>query len=515
MSIEQTIIKSENMPGLFERVSVKRWYFAVLGAAILLYAVSCAPGSLWQDSGMIQYRVLHNDIEGGLGLALSHPLFYVLAIGAKYVPVGEFTHRVNLVSAIAAAVSVANVFLLLRLWLGKNLPGVIGAVTFALSHTFWQHASIAETYTLYTAIFTAELIMLLQYVKSRQVKYLYWLGMFNGLAISDHMLASIPLLCYAIFFVTLLAKKDIHPKHLAVIIGLWVIGALPYEYLIVKNLIQTGDLWGTLASAAFGSSWKGAVLNTGLSFRIVKENVMWILLNFPTLNILLLFFGLAGLYKIQPVRGFSNVLLALLVLFFVFAFRYTIVDRYAFFIPFYCLTSILIGVGAYVFLSGKKKVLVWIVLLLALLPVPAYAFVPVAAKYMGLKNGRGREIPYRDDCVYFLRPWQTAYLGADRFANEALDAVEDNAIIYADGTTVYALLLAQEVGDKHRDVTVVSGHGTVNNLKEYNEDVIDELFRQRSIYVVSAVKGYFPLFLSERYEFEKKGVLYKAAEKNK
>ena len=54
---------------------------------------------------MIQYRVWHNDIEGGLGLALSHPLFYILAIGAKYIPVGEFAYRVNLVSAIAAAKS--------------------------------------------------------------------------------------------------------------------------------------------------------------------------------------------------------------------------------------------------------------------------------------------------------------------------------------------------------------------------------------------------------------------------
>ncbi|MCD6392030.1 MAG: hypothetical protein J7M40_00840, partial [Planctomycetes bacterium] len=55
-------------------------YALVLIAAIALYAICCAPGALWQDSGLIQYRILHNDIEGKLGLALSHPLFYMAGI---------------------------------------------------------------------------------------------------------------------------------------------------------------------------------------------------------------------------------------------------------------------------------------------------------------------------------------------------------------------------------------------------------------------------------------------------
>jgi len=173
-------------------------YLTVLALAAALYISTCAPAVLWQDSGVYQYRVWHNDIEGGLGLALSHPLFHILAIGAKYVPCGAFAHRVNLVSAIAAAFAIANLYLLLRLWLGSNMPAVVAAVTFAVSHTFWRHAVIAETYTLYTALFVAELIMLLQYVRTRRICYLYWLGLFNGLAIADHMLASIPLLCYAV-----------------------------------------------------------------------------------------------------------------------------------------------------------------------------------------------------------------------------------------------------------------------------------------------------------------------------
>ena len=66
------MIEFGNKHTSIESVNLNRMYFSVLGFALLFYIFSCAPGALWQDSGVIQYRVLHNDIEGGMGLALSH-----------------------------------------------------------------------------------------------------------------------------------------------------------------------------------------------------------------------------------------------------------------------------------------------------------------------------------------------------------------------------------------------------------------------------------------------------------
>ena len=107
-----------------------------------------------------------------------------------------------------------------------------------------------------------------------------------------------------------------------------------------------------------------------------------------------------------------------------------------------------------------------------------------------------------------MQPWKTCYRGADRFGQEALDGVKENAIIYADGTSVYAILCMQMVGGKRDDVTIVSGHGSVDNLKRYQNESVFE----RDIYVVSAEADYTD-FLRERYDFVKSGVLYKAIER--
>jgi hypothetical protein len=487
-------------------------YLVIFLLAAVLYGVSCAPGAVWQDSGLIQYRVWHNDIEGFLGLAISHPLYYLLAIAAKYIPLGGFGHRVNLISGIAGALAVANLYLLMRLWLGRTFPAVIAAATLALAHTFWWHASIAETYTLWTALFTGELIMLLQYTRTGRVGYLYLLGLLNGLALAVHMLASIPLVCYGVFLVVLLARRAIRVRDVAAIVALGMIGAAPLEYLIATNMATSGKILGTLASAAFGDRWRGAVLNTHLSWSILRDSFLFFVLNFPTPNALLFFVGLYALYRRKTPAAFRNLVLALLVLFFVFAVRYTIADRYAFFIPFYVLAAVVIGWGAHEFLSRvQRQAVPYLVGAFTLLPIGVYAAAPALAERLHLSLGTRQDIPYRNDYEYFLRPWRTGYTGAERFAREALAGVGPNAVLHADTTTVAPLLYLQEVEGVRPDVQIVTGIVSSRSAPMVTEYTMGLLLERYPVYVVSRKPAYCPAFILRDYTLTEAGLLWRVS----
>ena len=516
-------------------------YVVVLIAATALYVFTCAPGVVWQDSGVIQYRIWHNDIQGHLGLALSHPLYYIIAIAAKKIPLEEFAYRINVMNAVISALAVANLFLLLRLWFdiprqisvdekktadssglinsnsssGAGWAALLGAATLALSHTFWWHATVPETYNLAVALLLAELIMLLQYAKTSRKRYLYFLALLNGLAVANHMLACLAFACYFVFIVTLVIKKQIKLRDLVAMALLWIAGALPYEYLIIKNIQQSDDFWGTLASAAFGTRWRGDVLNTTLTVQIIKENLMYIALNFPTPNILLFFVGVLCLYKFSPKRWFAHIILALLILFFAFAFRYTVPDRYAFFIPFYCIVSLLIGVGVYKFSNRESRAIVYLFVIFVLATVPVYIMAPKIAERWEIKISGRRIIPYRDDDKYFLRPWKMGYKGAEKFAVEALYTVKPLSVIYADATTAPPLLYAQEVQNQRLGdyIKIVSSIGSSENSPEFNERTIEKLLSERAVYVVSPDRGYCPDFLLGRYGFEPVGVLWRIVER--
>ena len=492
-------------------------YIAVFVFFVMLYVICCAPGALGQDSGMFQYRVYNGDITGGLGLALAHPLYHLIGFVVRAIPLGDFAYRVNLISAVSAAFAVANVFVLLKLWLKDNIASLVGVLTFGLSWTFWQHAEIAEVYTLYIAIFTAELIVLYKFCESKKAGWFYLLFFTNGLSIANHMWGIIPLGCYVIFTVVLLVKKQVKVSSVIWACGCWIIGAMPYLVLIAQEYAARGDLAGTVSSALFGRAWQGAAVGVNLSKRMVLENLIFIGYNFPSPNFVLFFVGVWVILKSDADRLFNRVIFVMTVLFFAFAFRYDVPDRYAFFIPFYCLAAIAMGFGAKIFFDKfDKKYIRTAVLLLCLLPIPVYVVVPVASEKMEFNLGTKRKIPYRNEYTYFLRPWQMGNNGLERFAKEALEAVEPGSIILADGTTVYPLWYMQTVKGIRDDVKIVSVHGDYKSPIEFpDEKSFDETLSKSSVYVISPVKGYVPGWLLDNYEFTKSGVIYRVKDKVK
>lgn len=461
---------------------------------------------------MLQWRVLGNDVEGELGLALSHPLFYLVAIGGKYILWGEPAWRVNVVGAALGALGVASMFLLVRLWTGRAWAALVSAVTLAVMHTYWRHAALPETYDMYVALLLGELSCLVGYVRTGRRGWVYGLALVNGLAVATHMMGVLSLAVWLVLGGVGLWRSRLRWRDAAVWVGLWLLGALPYLWLIGSALAEGQSLGAVVHSAAFGQSWAGAVLNRSVSLGLLRENVLLFGYNFATPNVLLTVVGVAWLFgRGGSKRWLGWVLAVMLVLYGGFAGRYTVADRYAFFLPFYALTAVLVGLGAAWVAQRWHWGVCWRagVLLAALLPVGVYAVAPVVAERAQVRLGTKRQLPYRNEYRWFLQPWKRGYDGPARFARETFDTAGADAVVYADQTTVYPLLYAQRVGGCSRDVSVVSSRVHSGAVAALEEGSVAAWVARGQLYVVTPAAGYCPVFLLDHYDFEPAGPIWR------
>jgi hypothetical protein len=135
-------------------------------AAFCLYLLTLAPTVLEADSGEFQFVPWLPGITHPTG----YPLYTLLGwLWTHLLPLGDVAWRMNLLSAVFAAVTVGLTYAVARQLLDQTLPdtfwpariiaAAIAAGTFAISHTFWSQAVVAEVYSLH-AMFVAVILWL-------------------------------------------------------------------------------------------------------------------------------------------------------------------------------------------------------------------------------------------------------------------------------------------------------------------------------------------------------------------
>lgn len=505
----------------------REWCCAFV-AALALYLASVAPGVLWQDNGLVQLRVVLRDLSGGLGLALSHPLYYVLAIAAQALPFDEPAFKSNLVSAFAGAITVANVLLLLRRWTARRTAAAVGALSLALAHTFWQHAAMAETYTTWTALFSTELLCLHALVQRPCTLRVVLLFLVNGLGLSVHLLSllSLPVLAALALSRTAFrrsaapadaalaprsAAPRLAPHALPLAMLAWLAGASLYLAMIVRALADGEPADDVLRSALFGYYYAQNVLNTSLSWGLLVNSVMTLGLNFPTPLALLALGGLATLGRGRP-RALALGFAALLVIHLAWAVHYDIADRYTFFIPTVLLTAVLIGLGADALLERMHLRGTGIALLaLAALPTIVYWQLPNLLRSAGVSIGGDRPLPFRDPYTYFLWPWKTGYDGADRFVRLVLDDLPRNAYLIADGTAIRPIQYRLVTRRERPDLRFWPPLPPADARRQPTPADLRDALAARLIYVVTPRAGYCPDWLARDYQWERAGSLHRIA----
>ncbi len=135
---------------------------AIWIAALFAYVRTLAPDLLYSDSA--EFQTLAYTL--GTTHSTGYPTYLLLARLVGILPLRTPAWRINLVSALSAAVTVSGVYLLARSLTSNRLGAALGSLALGLSGIFWSQAIIAEVYTPALAWLTL-ILLLLQHWETR------------------------------------------------------------------------------------------------------------------------------------------------------------------------------------------------------------------------------------------------------------------------------------------------------------------------------------------------------------
>ena len=209
------------------------WVFVLVW---VLYLKTLAPTVLYLqgpkllDAVMLQMQVSVLGITHPTG----YPTYLMLTHLFTYLPFGDPAYRVNLASAVYAALAVVAVYMA-GLLLGRRVVAAAsGALAFGFGTALWSQAVIAEVYTLNALLVSVTIVVLLLWREYRKDRYLLLSAFLVGLCLTNHITSGL-LLPASLLLVALVDRRRLVDLRLVLKgAGLFLLGLTPYLYLPVR-----------------------------------------------------------------------------------------------------------------------------------------------------------------------------------------------------------------------------------------------------------------------------------------
>ncbi len=346
----------------------------VAAIALAVYLRTLAPTITWAHSGADGGDLITAVVTLGIPHPTGYPTYVLLGRLFLLVPWGDAARRLNLMSAVFAALTVMLVYRLV-LWTFRRfdegdsgvrarLTAGAGALAFAFSPLLWSQAVITEVYTL-NAFFTAlTLYLVLRWSEGGRHRVLGLAAFVFGLGLGNHVTLS--LLAPAIL---LLLWTE---RHRLLSAGVWRMTALPllillglsvYVYVPLRAIHHPPVNWGA-AHTLRGFRW----LVTGrlyrryffnLPLRYVPSRISaWVTLLVQQVGWWGVFFGLVGAWSLwQRARRVMLFLAIVFVTYSVYAIGYDTSDSHVYLIPAFMAFAVWLSWGL-IYLVGELKRLV-------------------------------------------------------------------------------------------------------------------------------------------------------------
>ncbi|HXF58787.1 MAG TPA: DUF2723 domain-containing protein [Candidatus Saccharimonadales bacterium] len=224
-------------------------------AALWAYALTLSPTVAWVNLGEDSGDLLAASVTLGIPHPTGYPLFVLLGRLATFLPLGSIAFRINLVAALAGALSVYAVVRLAsalapepaRRWSGA-LAALCCALLYASSTGAWSQSVLAEVYTLNAAFLGVILWLLVEADRERDVRRLLLAGYLFGLGLTNHLLLLAAAPALAVVTWRLARTKKIGLTT-AVLLPLLIFWGLTLDlYLPIRAARNPEFSWGVPAS---------------------------------------------------------------------------------------------------------------------------------------------------------------------------------------------------------------------------------------------------------------------------
>lgn len=485
--------------------------FAVSGT---LYLATMAPGLLWGDSADAQYRVLTGALTDSRDLARAHVSYYLVARAMRAVTGMDAARCANVIAALAGAATVANMAVVFTILLRRRAAWVAATLMLLLSHTLWQMSCGAEVVTFSTMCLSAELACVIRYLQTRRKGLLFTAGFVNGFGWTTHNLALLTWPAYLVLVWRM--RKDAQLPSggtmLSTVIA-WILGAAPLLVLAGSAFAETGDVAATIRSLLVGI-YARSVFNSHVGGGMALRVVAYLVLNFPTPLLLLVPAGWWTLRR-SAARGVWVFLTVAGATYAVFGARYKVADQYTFMVHAYLFLVVFAGVGLDRLITVRRsRIIPSAAILLAFVAPLLYAVAPSLVRSSPKLAARlpARELPYRDPLTWFIQPWRYGNNGADQYAREVLNALPQDAVLFADTTVRRPMFYLQAAESLRNDVRLGrEAQRAVHKDRELDTQAIDRLIADGNLFSTTNDRDYVPdWMMGPRYTLIPDGLIYRA-----
>lgn len=193
--------------------------------------------------------------------APGYPLYILISHAFSYVPWGSLAYRMNALSALFGAVTVALTYLLARRLGAGRMASIAAAFALAFGDAFWSRAEYAKYYTLNAALVAWGTFALLGWGQSLRQRDLYLSVAIFALASGNHLIIVALVPALVVYAVAMAPRAVLRPAALGTMAGIVLAGLTQYGliwWLTVRGApylearaTSLADVWRVMTARRF------------------------------------------------------------------------------------------------------------------------------------------------------------------------------------------------------------------------------------------------------------------------